>query len=92
MLRKIPLKTIIPVILMSVGFIIVYMTIMSGKGAANGSGESIFAFATIANIAFYRSALVGILKGMGIPKILRLGIMLVVFMTFMLTAYIVPFV
>lgn len=90
-LRQVPFKTVLPLLLISIAFLIVYMTVMGGKGTSNGSGESIFAFATIANIAFYHDPLILLLKGMGIPKILRLGCMLVVFMIFFLTAFIVPF-
>ncbi len=90
-LRAVPFKTVLPLLLISVAFLIVYMTVMGGKGTSNGSGESIFAFATIANIAFYHDPLILMLKGMGIPKILRLACMLVVFMIFFLTAFILPF-
>lgn len=90
LLKKLPLKTILPVLLITAGFVLVYVFVLSGKGTSNGSGNSIFAFATIANLSFFRGSLVALLKGVGIPKIVRLGIMLVVFMIFMLTAFIVP--
>lgn len=90
-LRKVPLKTILPILVITLGFLFVYFTILSGKGTSNGSGNSIFAFATIANISFFHGSLGAMLKGLGLPKIIRLGVMLVVFMIFMLTAFILPF-
>lgn len=89
-MRKVQLRAILPILLVSSGFLFIYITIMSGKGASNGSGDSIFAFATIANISFFREPLVLLLKGLGIPKLIRLSVMLVVFMIFMLTAFILP--
>ena len=91
LIRKVPLKTIFPILLMTVGFLIIYVTILGSKGQSNAGGSSIFAFATIASVTFYKYPLVAFLKGIGIPKVIRLGVLLTVFMVFTLTAFILPF-
>ncbi len=90
-LRKVSFRTALPLLLLSIAFLVVYVLVMGGKGTSNGSGDSIFAFATIANIAFFHDPLILFMKGMGLPKIIRLAVMLVVFMIFLLTAFILPF-
>ncbi|MGI6766055.1 MAG: hypothetical protein ACOX4R_02425 [Lentihominibacter sp.] len=90
-LRKLPAKTILPILIITAGFLLTYITILSGKGMSNASGDSIFALATMADISFFRDELVLFLKELGLPKIIRLGIIFVVFMIFMLTAYVLPF-
>ena len=90
-MRKIRFRTVLPLLILSAAFLVVYVLIMGGKGTSNGSGESIFAFATIANIAFFHDPLILFMKGIGLPKIIRLAVMLVVFMIFFLTAFILPF-
>lgn len=91
-LRKVPAKAILPIILITIGFLIVYVFILGSKGQSNGGGTSIFAFATIVDVTFYKSALVAALKSLGLPKIIRLCILLAVFIVFTLTAFLVPFV
>ncbi|MDD4199950.1 MAG: hypothetical protein PHS19_01025 [Eubacteriales bacterium] len=90
-IKKVPLKTILPIIILTMGFLVIYIFILGSKGQSNGSGTSIFAFATIVDITFYKSTLVAFMKSIGLPKIIRLGILLVTFMIFTLTAFIIPF-
>lgn len=90
-LRKVPGKTLVPVLVLSVCFLLIYVVILGMKGQSNGGGTSIFAFATIANIAYYKSALIAFMKRFGIPKIIRLAVVLVVFLAFFFTAFFVPF-
>ncbi len=90
-MRKVSAKTVLPILLITAGFLIIYIFILGSKGQSNGSGTSIFAFATVADIAFYKPALVAMLKSFGLPKLIRLSILLVVFTTFTLTAFLVPF-
>lgn len=91
-MRKVPAKAAIPVVIMTIGFIIIYVLILGAKGQSNGGGTSIFAFATIVDVTFYKSALVAMLKSLGLPKIIRLIILLAVFVTFTLTAFLIPFI
>ncbi len=90
-LRRVPAKTILPILIITAGFLLVYITVLSGKGMSNAGGDSIFALATIANLSFFRDGLILFMNELGLPKIIRLGIMFVVFMIFMLTAYVLPF-
>ncbi len=90
-LRRVPAKTILPILIITAGFLLVYITVLSGKGMSNAGGDSIFALATIANLSFFRDVLILFMNELGLPKIIRLGIMFVVFMIFMLTAYVLPF-
>ena len=90
-LRKLPFKTIAPLIVVTAGFMLVYMTVLSGKGTSNTSGESIFALARMADIAFWKKPLVAALKAAGLPESLRLAVVLLVFVIFFLTVFFVPF-
>lgn len=90
-MRKCSFKMALPLLLVTTGFLLVYITILGSKGGSNAGGGSIFAFVTIANIAFWKPAAIAFMKSLGLPKIVRLGVVLVLFMIFMLTAYILPF-
>ena len=90
-LRKVPLKAALPLAAVTAVFVFIYMTVLSGRGVSNASGESIFAFATIADIAFWKKPLVAAMQAMGLPTPVRLLVVLIVFVFFMLTIYFVPF-
>lgn len=90
-LRKVPLKSLLPLAAVSAGFVFIYKTVLNGRGVSNATGESIFAFAKIADIAFWKKPLVAALQGMGIPTPIRLIVVLAVFILFMLTIFFVPF-
>lgn len=90
-MRKASLKTALPLLIITAGFLLVYVTILGSKGGSNAGGGSIFAFVTIANIAFWKPAAIAFMKSLGLPQIVRYGVVLVLFMIFMLTAYILPF-
>ncbi|MCF0144912.1 MAG: hypothetical protein HUJ79_07480, partial [Firmicutes bacterium] len=90
-LRKVPLRTILPILIVTAGFLIIYVFILGSKGQTNGGGNSIFALATIVDVCFYKSSVVALLKGFGLPTIVRLAVLLVIFMIFTLTAFIIPF-
>ena len=90
-LRKISPKTLIPLIIISAGFLLVYMVVLGSKGQTNGSGNSIIAFAKITNIAYWKKPLIAWLKSIGIPRIIRLPIILIVFMMFFLSVFFLPF-
>lgn len=90
-MRKVPFKTCLPIILMTAGFILIYYVILGSKGQSNASGNSMFEFATITDIAFWKKPLVLFLKSLSIPGPVRLGIVLIVFMMFFFTAFFLPF-
>lgn len=90
-LRKVRPSVIIPILVLTAGFALVYATILGMKGQGNGSGDSVIALATISNICFWKAPLIAFMKSVGIPGIIRLAIVLIVFMMFMLTAYFLPF-
>ena len=86
-LRKIPFKSIIPLLLITAGFVFIYINVLGSKGQTNGGGNSIIALANITNICFWKKPLIAMLKSMGIPSVIRLGIVLIAFLAFFLTAY-----
>jgi len=90
-MRKVSPKAFGPLAVMTAGFMLVYITVLSGKGTSNSSGASLFAFAKIADIAFWKKPLVEALKAAGVPYYIRLAAVLLVFMIFFLTVYFVPF-
>ena len=90
-LRKVSPKALVPVLVSSAGFVFVYKTVLNGRGTQNATGESIFAFAKIADIAFWKKPLVETLKAMGLSTGMRLGIVMLVFLVFFFTIYFLPF-
>ena len=91
LLRKVSPKTVFPLLIITAGFLLVYMTILGSKGQSNASGESVIAFAKIADIAFWKKPLLSVLKRLGLPKIVRYPIMLLVFAIFYLSIFFIPF-
>ena len=90
-MRKVPVKSLVPLALVSAGFVLIYKTVLNGRGVSNATGQSIFAFAKIADIAFWKKPLIAAMQGMGIPTPIRLLVVLGVFVLFLLTIYFVPF-
>lgn len=90
-LRKVKFCAVLPITLMTAGFLLVYMTVLGSKGQGT-TGQSLFALATIINITFYKSALVALMKSIGLPLIFRYAVLLTVFTVFLLTVFFVPFV
>lgn len=91
-LRKCPTRYILPLLGLTATFLIVYMTILGSKGSSNGSDTSIFAFATLTNISFWKKPLIAFLKSHGIPGIIRLVIILLTFFITFWTIFFLPFV
>lgn len=73
------LRHMIPLLIISAGFLFVYVTVLGSKGQSNSSGDSIFAFATMTNISFWKKPLIATLESIGIPRSLRLVAILSVF-------------
>ncbi len=91
LLRKLPFRYIVPLLLITVGFVFIYIEILGSKGQTNGGGDSIIALANITNICFWKKPLIASLKALGIPSPVRLAIVFVVFLAFYLTAFFLPF-
>ena len=91
-LRQAKLKTILPLLLLSVGFYIVYAVILGSKGQTASAGESLIALANIIDITFYKAPLVALMKSIGLPSALRYAVLLGVFTIFLLTVFFLPFV
>lgn len=90
-MRKLPLKSLLPLIITSAGFAFIYKTVLNGRGTSNATGQSIFAFAKIVDIAFWKKPLIGAMKAMGLGTPLRLGIVMLVFLAFFFTVFFLPF-
>lgn len=91
-MRKVRFSRVIPFFILTAGFIAVYITVLGSKGQSNSSGNALFALATISDICFWKAPLREWMQGMGFPYIVMLGVILLVFMMFMLTVYFLPFV
>ena len=91
-MRKVKFTKILPIILLSAGFVAVYVTVLGSKGQSNSSGNALFALATISDICFWKEPLTNMMKSAGVPYTAMLLIILLVFMVFMLTAFFLPFV
>ena len=90
-LRKVSPKTMIPLLIVTAGFVFIYKTILNGRGVSNATGSSIIAFATVSDIAFWKKPLIAAMQAAGIPVPLRLAVVLIVFVVFFLTIFFVPF-
>ena len=90
-MRKVSIKSVVPLAVVTAGFVFIYSTVLSGRGVSNATGQSIFAFAKIADIAFWKKPLIAAMQDMGIPTPVRLLVVLAVFVFFLLTIYFVPF-
>lgn len=91
-LRKVRFRTVLPLLLMSIAFYLVYTTVLGSKGQNASAGESLIALANILNITFYKSPLVALMKSVGLPLILRYLALIASFTVFLLTAFFLPFV
>ena len=90
-LRKMPVRSMIPLLAFTAGFALIYFVILGSKGQSNGSGDSIIAFATISDIAFWKDPLVDFLKAAGAPYVVRILADLAAFVVFFLSVYFLPF-
>lgn len=90
-LRKVPIKVIIPTLACTAGFILIYETILGSKGQSNTTGASVIKFGTITNIAFWKKPLIGFLNSNGLSGPVVLMAILLVFAVFFLTVFFVPF-
>ena len=91
LLRKVPVKVLIPTLICSAAFVFVYKTILGSKGQTNTTGASVIKFGTITNIAFWKKPLVESLNSVGLRGPVVLLAILLVFAIFFLTAFFVPF-
>ena len=91
-LRQARVRTILPLLLLSAGFYVVYAIILGSKGQSASAGESLIALANIIDITFYKAPLVALMKSMGLPSVLRYAVLLGIFTVFLLTAFFLPFV
>ena len=90
-LKQVKPALVLPILVMTAGFLVVYMTVLGMKGQSNGSGDSTIAMATISDICFWKEPLIAFLKSEGMPNSIRFAAVLFVFMVFMLTAFFLPF-
>ena len=90
LLRRLPYKTIIPMVILSAGFLLVYVVILGAKGQVNSPGGAVLALGDITNISFWKKPLVATLSRWGIPKIIRLAVVLTVFAISFFTIYLAP--
>lgn len=90
-LRKVPFSRIIPLALMTAGFLLVYTQVLGSKGQTNAGGNSIFGFGNIVNICFWKDPLTEFMKSAGVPHAGRLAVIFLLFFICYLTAFLLPF-
>lgn len=90
-IRKVPAKAGLYLIIVSLGFILIYATILGMKGQSNASGASLFSFGTITDVCFWKKNLIAYLSAHGIPRQLRLLAILLVFYMCLTTIFSLPF-
>lgn len=90
LLKKCPFKYIVPLLGLTIVFLLVYMTVLGSKGGSNSSGQSVIALATVMNVSFWKKPLLSKLLSMGIPKMISLAIIMVVYLMFFWTVYFIP--
>lgn len=92
LLRQMKFKTILPLLLFSFGFYVIYSVVLGSKGQSASAGESLIALGTIVDITFYKAPLIALMKSFGLPGICRYAVLLGVFTVCLLTAFFLPFV
>jgi len=90
-LRRISSRSIIPIMIMTAGFLLIYVFVLGSKGQSGVEGSP-FGMAKILNITFYKEPLIAWMTAHGIPLMGRYLVLIVVFVIFMLTAFFLPFV
>ena len=90
-LRKMPVKTLLPLMVMTAGFLVIYVFLIGGWGQTDSPQAATLKLAGIVNISFWKEPLTALMKSAGIPKLIRLGVILAVFTVLFFTAFFVPF-
>lgn len=90
-LRKLNFQFAVPLTIITIGFILIYTTILGSKGQANGNGDSIISLATIINVSFWKKSLIATMKGLHLPLIIRYCILFITFLAFFFTVFFAPF-
>lgn len=90
-LRKIPLRILAPTLIITIGFIAVYVGVLGAVGQVNTAGGASLSFAKIVDIAFWKEPLVDIMKSLGLPKVLRMPVVMLAFAAFFFTTFLIPF-
>ena len=75
-----------------VAFVIIYKVFLGSQGTTGVGTTSIFSFGKMTGICFWKTPLIQLLKGLGVPSQLRLISILLVFTASFLTIYTLPFV
>ena len=91
-LRKVKPATVLPLLILSAGFYVVYAVILGSKGQSASAGESLIALGTLIDITFFKAPLIALMKSLGLPAILRYAVLLAVFTVSLLTVFFLPFV
>ncbi|MBQ3428624.1 MAG: hypothetical protein IJH28_02470 [Mogibacterium sp.] len=90
-LRQSKFNLAIPAVTFTAAFAIVYMTILGAKGRGEATGgNTLFDFANITNICYWKDPLIEHLKAAALPLPARLVILMIVFLLFYLTAFFIP--
>ena len=89
-LRKLDLKMIPVVLLLTLGFFVVYYFIIGMGGTTGTNGKSLITLAEIVKDAFFFDQLTAFMKGLGLPSIITKVALVTVYMMCVLTAFFLP--
>lgn len=90
-MRECKLRSAIPVAVISCAFLLVYKVILAGSGSSESNGQSIFGFGHLTTLCYWKRGLVNFLTQHSVPGTVRLAIVMIIFMAFFLTAFLLPF-
>lgn len=90
-MREIDIKSIVPVSIIVVAFLFIYKFLLSGSGSSGSGGGSIFGFAKLNGICYWKSSLIDFLCSHGVPPMMRLAIIMAVYLAFFFSAFLLPF-
>lgn len=91
-LKKCPLRLIVPLLAFASVFLLVYITVLGSKGGSNGSATSLFALATITKVNFWRNPFFSLMTKYGLPKKVILVMIVFIFFVSFWSIFFIPFV
>ena len=91
-LRKMSLRAIPLILILTLGFTAIYISVLGAGGGINEAGGAVISFVKISDIAFWKAPLVDFMRSHGFPKAIRLAAVAAVFSAFFFTTFLLPFV
>lgn len=91
-LQKNNLKSITPVAVLTIIFFVLYKLLLGSSGSSDSNGKSIFGFAKLNNICFWKNDLIDTLTAHSVSPLIRLAIVMSLFLIVFFSAFLIPFI